>query len=76
MGTIGNLTGSSVQYEVPRYLECPKDRLGEGEPAPMLLAVVRLQIQEEAVEGRLALLFDTSSLDNLKEAIHRLSAGL
>ena len=74
MGTIGNITGMEITFQLPEYLQCTSDELeGTFRSRDILLAVVLIAISGQEIKGHLVLLFDLPSLENLQEAIDRMS---
>jgi chemotaxis protein CheC len=74
MGTIGNMTGLQVQYQIPEYFECSSTSLGDSiRSQEILLAVVVISISGNEIKGHLILLFDLPSVETLSLAIERLS---
>lgn len=74
LGTLGNITGMEISFQLPEYLQCKVQDLefsfGDRD---ILLAVVLVGISGTQIQGHLLLLFDLPSMETLHEAVLRMS---
>jgi chemotaxis protein CheC len=72
MGTIGNITGMEINFQLPEYLQCPKDELElTFQDRDLMLAMVLIDILGQEIKGHLILLFDLPSIESLQEFVER-----
>lgn len=73
MGTIGNITGMDINFQLPEYQKCSTDELEQTfHGHDLLLAMVLIAISGQEIKGHLILLFDLSSLESLQNFVERM----
>lgn len=74
VGTIGNMTGLDITFQLPEYLQCTSGELERTFlDRDLLLAVVLITISGLEIKGHLVLLFDLPALANLEAFVDRMS---
>jgi len=77
MGTIGNMTGVEVFYQLPEYAECSMEELGSSfHNRDLLLAMVVIAISGQEIKGHLVLVFDLPSIEHLNKVIEQMSGNV
>ena len=72
MGTIGNITGMAIDFQLPEYLQCSPQDLGQAfQQRDLMLAMVLIAISGMEIKGHLVLLFDLPSLESLQTFIEK-----
>jgi chemotaxis protein CheC len=72
MGTIGNITGMEINFQLPEYLKCSRDELEHAfQDRDLMLAMVLIAISGQEIKGHLILLFDLPSLECLQEFVDK-----
>ena len=67
MGTIGNITGMDINFQLPEYLKCTADELEHSfQNRELMLAMVLISISGQEITGHLILLFDLPSIESLQ----------
>lgn len=67
MGTIGNITGMEINFQLPEYMKCSTGELEQTfQNHDLLLAMVLIAISGQEIKGHLILLFDLPSLESLQ----------
>jgi chemotaxis protein CheC len=73
MGTIGNITGMEINFQLPEYLKCSKGELEHAfQNRDLLLAMVLIAISGQEIKGHLILLFDLPSLESLQNFVEHM----
>ncbi len=72
MGTIGNITGMEINFQLPEYQKCSTGDLEQSfRDRDLMLAMVLIAIQGQEIKGHLILLFDLPSLESLQQFIEQ-----
>lgn len=72
MGTIGNITGMEINFQLPEYQKCSTGDLEQSfQDRDLMLAMVLIAIQGQEIKGHLILLFDLPSLESLQQFIEQ-----
>lgn len=72
MGTIGNITGMEINFQLPEYQKCSTGELEHSfQDRDLMLAMVLIAIQGQEIKGHLILLFDLPSLESLQQFIEQ-----
>lgn len=73
MGTIGNITGMEIQFQLPEYQKCATSDLEHTfQHRDLLLAMVLIAISGQEIKGHLILVFDLPSLESLQDFVGRM----
>jgi chemotaxis protein CheC len=73
MGTIGNITGMDINFQLPEYHKCSTGELEHAfQNRDLLLAMVLISISGQEIKGHLILLFDLSSLESLQDFVEHM----
>jgi chemotaxis protein CheC len=73
MGTIGNMTGMDINFQLPEYMKCSTNELEQTfQNRDLMLAMVLIAISGQEIKGHLILLFDLPSMGSLQEIIERM----
>ena len=76
MGTIGNITGMDINFQLPEYLKCSTGELEHTfQDRELMLAMVLIAISGQEIKGHLILLFDLSSLESLQNFVEHMYEG-
>ncbi len=76
MGTIGNITGMEINFQLPEYQKCSTGELEHSfQNRDLMLAMVLIAIQGQQIKGHLILLFDLPSLESLQQFIEHNYGG-
>jgi chemotaxis protein CheC len=73
MGTIGNITGMEINFQLPEYMKCTTGELEHTfQNRDLMLAMVLIAISGQEIKGHLILLFDLPSLESLQDFIEHM----
>lgn len=73
MGTIGNITGMEINFQLPEYMKCSTGELEHTfQNHDLMLAMVLIAISGQEIKGHLILLFDLPSLESLQEFVEQM----
>jgi chemotaxis protein CheC len=76
MGSVTNVLGERLEYDLPEYLEGEPSRLVERGPIEcLLLATTRFEAAGAEIAGEILLLFASGTLDRLLQSVDRALQG-